>query len=143
MKLFRKSYWLLLLLYFVISCLLLTTNASHHDVSLLPYILILLPFLLLFWNPAKKHDFSILGILLLVLFVVFHATPIIPLVQSHHQSSSHEMHPCCMPQIADAVIGHISAPFLAFINEKKEDPWIIPYIVYTGPLTTRAPPYNS
>ncbi len=117
-----KMHWIILSLYFVLgSLILLFTNTSHHVDPTLPYLLIVLPLLLLFWNPARKTSgLSLIAILVVVFFVILHIAPFVPLAQAHHQTSSSEQHPCCMPQTSDVVASFIFEPLLNLVFERKE-----------------------
>lgn len=143
MKSFIKPHWILLFLYFLVSSTILLSTTAHHHTFDLTYVLIASPFVLLFVAPSKLRGITGLGVILLVLFTVLHAAPFIPMMQSHHQSIAHDMHPCCMPQLSDASVGQVDEPFFVLVSnviERKED---IHVESYFGLRTTRAPPAIS
>lgn len=134
-----KPHWLPLCFYFFLSSLfMLVIPGSHHMPHSLYYALILFPLLLLVWNPIKK-GIAGLTIVLVVLFVTLHVTPLFPILQSHHQTSEHSQHPCCMPQVAAATVS-LFDPFLDYVRDSIEKPQTAPSIVFLQSQSIRAPP---
>lgn len=137
-----RLHWVVLGLYFLFgSAILLSANTSHHSDAVLPYVLILLPLLLLFWNPSRKmSNLSLASCIVVLFFVVLHIAPFVPLSQAHHQSSDQVSHTCCMPQIGVVVSGFLLG-MLSFFIIKLESEIIRPDSILSFNLfNSRAPP---
>ncbi len=133
-----QSHWFLLFIYFGISSMVLFANNGHHHDTTVPFILLVLPTLLLFLRSSVKQSY--LAITVLLIFMLLHIMPFVPMMQMHHQSQSLSQHPCCMPQIATVIVVFIVSPFVSLLYKKRD---VLP-MVHLNPafvlLSTRAPP---
>jgi hypothetical protein len=140
-----RLHWIVLIIYFIVaSAFLLFAGTSHHSGAALPYFLVLLPLLLLFWNPSYRvSSLSIVSFIVVLLFVVLHIAPFVPLAQAHHQASDKDSHSCCMPQIGTTVSSFDLEPIGEIVTEQSKEinlPDVIRALIL---LNSRAPPETS